>query len=198
MCLHFDRLSSAPILNWPVIITDLFTKVNTAMIIKGSGYKKQRPGNVKPRAFLFYYLCPWVHSNCPEKRKLIVVINVAQQRATQRGAPGLSGHESLNVSPLAAGGKKETLFLSLSTFRHSFCLKKKSLQMETDPRIWFDPEIGHLCPPSRPFLNFYSSLVLFTLSSGTLCIMGTTGHSWLHTRVAAKRVPFSPPDVNLQ
>ena len=22
--------------------------------------------------------------------------------------------------------------------------------METDPRIWFDPEIGHLCPPSRP------------------------------------------------
>lgn len=41
---------------------------------------------------------------------MIVVINVAQQRATQRGAPGLSGHESLNVSPLAAGGKKEIYF----------------------------------------------------------------------------------------
>lgn len=58
-CLYFDRLSlsAAPILNCPpVIVTDLFTRVNTAMLIKDIGNKgKQRSGKHKAlRLFIIY------------------------------------------------------------------------------------------------------------------------------------------------
>lgn len=72
--------------------------------------------------------------------------------------------------------------------------------MESDPRIWHKPEIGCLCPPStHPPLPcpLFLVLVLFSFSSGTSRTY-STGHSWSHTRVAAKRDPFSPTDVSFQ
>ena len=55
MCLQFDRLSSAPILSWPVITADLFTKLNIAIIINCGGNKRRNTGNVVPLAFFFIY-----------------------------------------------------------------------------------------------------------------------------------------------
>lgn len=53
MCLQFDRLSSAPILDWPVVITDLFTKVNTAMIIERREITKKKEDQAQEKSKAF-------------------------------------------------------------------------------------------------------------------------------------------------